>query len=384
MYLEFYNLKKLPFENVPDPDFFFDSGAYANAYKNICSSVDAGRGLFVLAGPIGSGKTTLSQMVIKQYEKGLNLIWMAEPPEKGIDILYFLARELGVTNKGDNRVFLIDDIRSALLNCDDRCFLIIDEAHLMDEDVASTLRTLNNLEVMSKKLIQIFLLGQEELIAFTNKKELAPFKQRITYFGVLEKMERSDVVNYIQHRLMKAGSTSEIFTQDAYDAITIGSGGVPRLVNTICDRALSCAASKSKKRADVEDVYDATQGVVDRKEIFQLMLSIRNRSSNRDDKGFTKKNQNEAEERNTGISASVSENDASSIADLTDNFHISVADSSSDIFSSWVDTEINEKKSLKRPFLHLVLSGLALAGSLLYFKQSTVDGFDRLYRLFFS
>ena len=130
----------------------------------------------------------------------------------------------------------------------------------MLDEVAGTLKTLNNLELMSKKLIQILLLGQEELIVFINKPEMASFKQRIATLEVIGRMERREIKNYIQHRLDTAGGKPDTFTEEALEAIALGSGGVPRLINTLSDKALFYASSKGSKIADVEDVYDAAQG----------------------------------------------------------------------------------------------------------------------------
>ena len=177
-----------------------------------------------------------------------------------MDLLTYLGRELGISPADESRIFLINEIRSALLASESRCLLIIDEAHLMRDEVAGTLKTLNNLELMSKKLIQILLLGQEELIVFINKPEMASFKQRIATLEVIGRMERRKIKDYIQHRLDTAGGKPDTFTEEVLEAIALGSGGVPILINTLSDKALFYASSKGSKIADVEDVYDAAQG----------------------------------------------------------------------------------------------------------------------------
>ncbi|MGI9316959.1 MAG: ExeA family protein, partial [bacterium] len=223
-------------------------------------------------------------MVMNEFNASLKLIWMAEPPENGIDILIFIARELGLSPTDENRVFLLNDIRSALLSGGNRCLLILDEAHLMSDEAVNTVRSLSNLELKSKKLIQMILLGQDELLEIINRPEMLPFKQRIALLEVIGRLERREVGDYIRFRLKAAGGNPETFTEDAIVAIAIGSGGVPRVINSLCDKALYQAELKNCQTADVEDVYDAAQGLVDRKSIFQFMLGIRYRHVSDDEK----------------------------------------------------------------------------------------------------
>jgi general secretion pathway protein A len=375
MYKEFLNLSKLPFENVPDPDFFYDSGDFTRVFVNLTDSLRAGRGLMIVTGAIGSGKTTLSQMVMNEFNESLKLIWVAEPPQSGVNILIFIARELGLSPNDEDRIFLLNDIRSALLASDDRCLLILDEAHLMSDEAANTLKALNNLELNSKKLIQMFLLGQDELLEIINRPEMLPFKQRIALLEKIGRMERSEVRDYIRFRLNVAGGGPDIFTDDAIAAIAIGSGGVPRVINSLCDKALYHAVSKNNETADIEDVYDAAQGMIDRKDIFQLMLSRRNRQMNDGEKSSSTL---PGEMANTGAThlreALKDETGSSSNGDVRggpgflsspealmappDN--ISIREGGSD----------KGRRRLGVPLLHLAFSIIALAASVYYFFES--------------
>ncbi|MEW6600758.1 MAG: AAA family ATPase, partial [Nitrospirota bacterium] len=106
MYTKYFGLSMLPFENVPDPKFFFDQGEHARVRSRITESFKAGRGLTVVTGPIGSGKTTLSQMVISDFTDNIKLIWMAEPPVNSTDLFLFIAQELGLQSMSTERVFV--------------------------------------------------------------------------------------------------------------------------------------------------------------------------------------------------------------------------------------------------------------------------------------
>lgn len=385
MYKELLNLTKLPFENVPDPEFFFDSGDHARAFQNISNSIDAGRGLMVVTGPVGSGKTTLSQMVMKEYGDSLSLIWMAEPPDNAMDVLTFLGRELGLNSLDESRVFLIDQIRSALLDSDSRFLLIIDEAHFISDEVAGMLKTINNLELMSKKLIQIFLLGQEEFIEFINKPEMVSFKQRIAALEVIGRMERREIKDYIRYRLGAAGGKPNTFTEEALEAIALGSGGVPRLINTLCDKALFYASSRDSKAADVEDVYDAAQGLIDRKEIFRMMLSIKNRPQGDEDNSFsTLPSESTDSIEEFAVSSGDTDESDNDIGNQLESLPILQAMFAlPKEFYARNGYPDNRKKSFAKPLFHLLLSSIALAASFFYFTNNAASSFEQIFNIFF-
>jgi MSHA biogenesis protein MshM len=208
MYTKHFGLKMLPFENVPDPVFFFDEGEYHRIRQRITESLKSGRGLMVVTGPIGSGKTTLSQMIKSDLSDDIKLIWMAEPPENSMNLFFFISQELGAKPSISERVFVLRDIKDALLKINSeggKCLLIIDESHLMEDDVLDGIRLLNNLEEGSTKLIQILLLGQEEFMETIKRPEMEPFKQRIATLEMLGKLNGDRIREYISHRIHIAG-----------------------------------------------------------------------------------------------------------------------------------------------------------------------------------
>lgn len=270
----------LPFENVPDPKFFFDQGEHARVRNRITESFKAGRGLTVVTGPIGSGKTTLSQMVISDFTHDIRLIWMAEPPVNGMDLFSFIAQELGLKSTSTERVFVLRDIKEALININSagsKCLLIIDESHLMADDVLDGIRILNNLEVGASKLIQILLLGQEELMKTINRPELEAFRQRIATLEMLGKMNADRIRQYVSYRIRVAGGSPSLLADTGWEALVLAfsSGSTPRVINSLCDRALNTAFEREKKIVDVDDVYEAAQVAGLQKDIFFYKIALK-------------------------------------------------------------------------------------------------------------
>lgn len=281
MYAQHFSLNLLPFENVPDPLFFYDHGDHARIRKQISGSLLSGRGLIVVTGPIGSGKTTLSQMIKSDFPENIKLIWMAEPPANSADLYLFLAQELGVQPTSAEKTFVMRDIRNALLRINaegKKCLVIIDESHLMTEDVINGIRLLNNLEEGSTKLIQLLLLGQEELMEKINRPEMAPFKQRIAALETLGKMNVDRVMKYITHRLQVAGGSPKLISDTGWEALSIafGSGGTPRTINSLCDRSFNVAYERDKSIVDAKDVYEATQRMGMITDVFHYIILLNN------------------------------------------------------------------------------------------------------------
>ncbi len=282
MYTKHFGLNKLPFENVPDPVFFFDQGDYHIVRTHITESLKAGRGLMVVTGPIGSGKTTLSQMIKSDFAETLELVWIAEPPANSMDLFLYLSQELGIELSSTERTFVIRDIRDTLLKIiaeGSKYMMIIDESHLMSEDTFNGIRLLNNLEEGPTKLIQILLLGQEEIMDKINKPEMEPFKQRIAALEILGKMDSESIQKYISHRMQIAGGHPDIFSETGWEAISLAfkSEGTPRTINSLCDRTLQVAYEKEKEFIDAHDVYEATQKIGMVTDVFHYIVSLKSK-----------------------------------------------------------------------------------------------------------
>lgn len=282
MYTQHFRLNKLPFENVPDPQFFYNQGDHARIRQQISGSLESGRGLIVITGPIGSGKTTLSQMIKADFPESIKLIWMAEPPANSNDLYLFLAQELELNPSSSEKTFVMRDIRNALLKTESegkKCLVIIDESHLMSDDVLNGIRLLNNLEEGSKKLIQLLLLGQEELMEKINRPAMEPFKQRIAALETLGKMNVDMVGKYIDHRIKVAGGSTDLISDTGWEALSIAfhTGGTPRTINSLCDRSFNIAYERNKSVVDAHDVYEATQRLGLRTDVFHYIISLKSK-----------------------------------------------------------------------------------------------------------
>ena len=388
MYTEYFNLKILPFENVPDPVFFFDRNDYARARKRLTDSLKAGRGLLVVTGPIGSGKTTLSQMIKSDFSHDNKLIWMAEPPGNSMDLFLFIAQELGLQPSTSERTFVIRDIRNALLKINSeggRCLVIIDESHLMSDNILNGIRLLNNLEEGSAKLIQILLLGQNELMEKIARPEMEPFKQRIATLEILGKMNADRIREYVSHRIQVAGGHPYIFADSAWEALNLAfrSGGTPRIINSLCDRSLNTAFEKEKTIVDAHDVYEAAQGIGLSKEIFHYILDL-GRREGMEQVPLTGENDSVKEpkaQNNISIYPFNKESDDTDMTRIT-NRQSGTLQSAQKVSKTGLFISKIDQEGLKIPILLLLLSLTALILSIFFYCQrSESEPMPCLYKL---
>ncbi len=319
----------------------------------------------VVTGTIGSGKTTLSQMIKADFANTLKLVWIAEPPANSMDLFLFLAQELGIQLSSSERTFVIRDIREALiqtLSDGTKCMIIIDESHLMSEDTFNGIRLLNNLEEGSDKLIQILLLGQEEIMDTINKPEMEPFKQRIAALEILGKLDAEGIQQYISHRMQIAGGHPDIFTQTGWKAISIAfkPSGTPRMINTLCDRTLQVAFDKQKQFIDAHDVYEATQKIGMVTDVFHYIVSLKSKQAEQpSEKEVPVEEPPAPVQQQTDVKPSVmtfKRNNVTQEQDSQTPLHI--------------DLE-KKQKALTGPLILLVISLLAFSGSIFFYCQQS-------------
>lgn len=241
MYTKYYGLTSKPFENTPDPLFLFMSNKHREVLASLTYGINSAKGFILITGDIGTGKTTLLHVLLKEINPDFIVINIINHRAAFDDMLYHLAKKIGVSYKGKDKIDLVEDIRNKLEKLDQdgrRAVLIIDEAHLIPDESLEDIRLLSNIESEKRKLIQIVLVGQNELYNTLQKEALRPLKQRIVINRHLEPLDKKETRDYIKHRLNVAGRRSQLFDQKALSKIWEKSRGIPRVINQICDNAM--------------------------------------------------------------------------------------------------------------------------------------------------
>lgn len=242
MYKEFYGLKENPFNVTSDPAFFFSSTRHSEAFSHLIYGIEQRKGILVITGEIGTGKTTLCRTLLNQLDSRVKTAFILNPNFSELQLLQLIIKDLGIAVASKNKASLINAFNDFLLEETNRghnVALIIDEAQNLNERQLEQVRLLSNLETEKEKLLQIILVGQPELGEKLKLSTLRQLNQRVTVRYHILPLDKSELQSYILHRLKVAGATEKLaFTNEAIEEIYLYSGGTPRLVNIICDRAL--------------------------------------------------------------------------------------------------------------------------------------------------
>lgn len=247
MYKSFYSLSRNPFETTPDPSFLFPTETHDRALSSLYQGVRRRKGIMVLTGEVGTGKTLILRTLLGLMEqtKDVNFAYLFNGRLSVLEFLRYIASDLGVSqlqlNGKKGQVLLA--IVNHVIACSQKkltTVLIIDEAHHLSEEILEEIRLLTNLETPKEKLLQILLVGQPELDEKLDSVSLRQLKQRIAVRARLEALNSDEAVGYIERRLRVAGCDcpSALFPPETIAAVYEHSGGFPRLINTICENAL--------------------------------------------------------------------------------------------------------------------------------------------------
>jgi general secretion pathway protein A len=266
MYQSFYGFREMPFNITPDPRFLYLSPTHQEALQHLKYGVQEKKGFIVLVGEVGCGKTTLCRRFLNELEPArYDTALILNPRVTETQILKAILTELGETKLARSQSELIGQMNQVLLERIARgrdIVLIIDEAQNLANEVLEQIRLLSNLETEKQKLLQIVLMGQPELKAVLAQDKLRQLRQRILVHYELHPLSPAEVSHYIHHRLSLAGGSGRpSFTKWALRAIHRNSGGIPRLVNNLCDRAMLAAYIRSSDEVNYWDVRRAIRDV---------------------------------------------------------------------------------------------------------------------------
>ncbi len=259
MYEKHYGLSASPFQIHPDPSFYFESKGHGNAYQYLRFGAFQGEGFIVVTGDIGAGKTTLLRALLSELDPGKVVAAQVVSTQLGADdLLYAVALGFGINGQGLSKARLLVTLEAflaSLATANRRALLIIDEAQNLDPKAIEELRMLSNFQFGNRALLQSFLVGQPELRDILRLPQLEQLRQRVLASCHLGPMEPAETRGYIEHRLRHVGWKQRPgFDDEAFDLIHAASAGVPRRINTLCNRLLLSAFLDEAERIDAARV----------------------------------------------------------------------------------------------------------------------------------
>jgi general secretion pathway protein A len=260
MYKSFYNLQRNPFELTPDPYFLFPTPRHNEALAMLYHGVRGHKGFIVLTGDVGTGKTLLLRCLLQSLRQNSDVgyAYVFNNRVSPVEFLETIARDFGLPVSGKNKSELLYDLSRYVIDRGSNkltTVLVVDEAHHLSAEILEEVRLLTNLETTQEKLLQVLLVGQPELNDKLDSAALWQLKQRIAHRAQLSPLDLNETHGYIERRLQLAGAVPNgcpLFLPETIVAVYRHSGGIPRLINSICENALITAYARQKRSATPE------------------------------------------------------------------------------------------------------------------------------------
>ena len=263
MYNEHFGFLAPPFSATPDSRIFYDNELYREAFANLRYGIEWRKGLILLTGDVGTGKTTLLDKIIRDLGSTIQVIFISYDQLNSTELIQLVSRELGLVSDPQDRVSSIEQLRHYLIAQFRRrhiVALLVDEAQNLSDETFESIRFLSNFQYGGEKLLQIVLTGQPELQIRLNHPKLHHLKQRIVIHSRLTRLTNDEVSRYITFRVRGAGFRGkDLFAAEVLADISLFSGGIPRLINIICDNALLLAYADGKKTVTTEIVQEVAR-----------------------------------------------------------------------------------------------------------------------------
>jgi general secretion pathway protein A len=249
MYLSYFGLSDNPFSIAPNPDYLFMSPRHKEALAHLVFGLRESGGFVMLTGEVGTGKTTVSRKLLQQLPDNTQVAMIINPTLSALELLATLCDELGLEykNKHASLKYFTDKLLAKLAHNHEQgmnTVLIIDEAQHLLPEVLEQLRLLTNLETNREKLLKVVLIGQPELQQLLKRNELRQLAQRVTARYHLLPLSAPEVGAYISHRLGVANGDIRLFSKSSLKTAFVLTGGIPRVINLLCDRALTLTFTK--------------------------------------------------------------------------------------------------------------------------------------------
>lgn len=253
-----------------DPDFFFASQHHEEAFSHLIYGINQRKGILVVTGEIGTGKTTLCRTLLNRLDDNIKTALILNPNFSELQLLKLIVKDLGIQGNLKNKLDIIDALNKFLLaetSQGNNVVIIIDEAQNLSIKQLEQIRLLSNLETEKEKLLQIILVGQPELCDTLKLNALRQLNQRVSVRYHILPLNRNELSSYIEHRLKIANTRKYSkhrihFTEEAIDIIYRNSNGTPRVVNILCDRALLAGYASESNKIDEHIIHKCIQEVV--------------------------------------------------------------------------------------------------------------------------
>jgi general secretion pathway protein A len=267
MYKEYFGFKETPFSIAPDPRYLFMSEQHREALAHLVFGIHSDGGFVLLTGEVGTGKTTICRCLLGQLPEKCVVAFILNPKLTVLELLSTICDEFRIPYpEGTASVkFFVDRINAYLIDANARglkAVLLIDEAQNLSTEVLEQMRLLTNLETDQRKLLQIILIGQPELRSVLARPELRQLAQRIIARYHLNPLTKRDMSAYVNHRLAVAGTRRELFPPVVLDRLFALSGGIPRLINLLCNRSLLGAYAQNKSVVSKKILKQAAREVL--------------------------------------------------------------------------------------------------------------------------
>jgi general secretion pathway protein A len=276
MYEEFYGFKENPFNVTPNPEYIYLGEKHREALAQLLYGVKERKGFIVITGEVGTGKTTLIHYLLdKMNGSCTRTAFLFNPKLTVNDFIQYILKDLGVRVQGKTKGEYLHNLHQYLLQAyqrDERVVLIVDEAQGLGSELLEEIRLLSNLETSRSKLIQIVLLGQPELDRTLSQPGFRQLRQRINLRYRLSPLSEKETREYIGKRLRIAGAREPVFTEGAIKEIYLKSGGIPRLINILCDNALLNGYALDQRLVDKRGVKEAAKDLKLKKGSYRVLL----------------------------------------------------------------------------------------------------------------